>query len=157
MQIFVLDRDPQTCASYHCDKHVVKQILESAQLLCTAHWMTGGEAPYKPTHKNHPCAKWVRESLDNYTWLLSLANELCGEYFERYHKIHKTSNVIEWLLLHNPDIPENGMTPFVQAFPDEYKRDDPVRGYRTYYKHEKAYFAQWRYTPTPEWWDEGLL
>lgn len=33
MNIFVLDYNPQKAALYHCDKHVVKMILESAQIL----------------------------------------------------------------------------------------------------------------------------
>jgi hypothetical protein len=32
MNIFYLDEDPKICAQYHCDKHVVKMIIEYAQL-----------------------------------------------------------------------------------------------------------------------------
>jgi len=35
MNIFYLDKDPVKAAQYSCDKHVVKMILESAQMLCT--------------------------------------------------------------------------------------------------------------------------
>lgn len=59
MNIFYLSRDPVLCAEMHCDKHVVKMILETAQLLSTAHWELGSTAPYKPTHKNHPLALQV--------------------------------------------------------------------------------------------------
>ena len=57
MNIFYLDKDPQQAAKYHCDKHVVKMILESAQMLCTVvNEISGGQVtPYKSTHKNHPC------------------------------------------------------------------------------------------------------
>jgi len=34
MNIFILDNNPKLAAQYHCDKHCVKMILESAQLLC---------------------------------------------------------------------------------------------------------------------------
>jgi hypothetical protein len=51
MNIFYLDKDPETCAQYHCDKHVVKMILETAQLLCATQWLCGTEAPYRLTHK----------------------------------------------------------------------------------------------------------
>ena len=37
MNIFYLDRDPGIAAAMHCDKHVVKMILETAQMLSTAH------------------------------------------------------------------------------------------------------------------------
>ena len=39
MNIFILDENIEKCAQYHCDKHIIKMILESAQLLCTAHWI----------------------------------------------------------------------------------------------------------------------
>ncbi len=69
MNIFALDTDPVTCAQYHCDKHVIKMILESVQMLSTTCSILGAEAPYKPTHANHPCTKWVRESWENFGWL----------------------------------------------------------------------------------------
>ena len=56
MNIFVLDRDPVVAASYLCNAHTVKMILESAQLLCTTSWQFNVPAPYKQTHKNHPAA-----------------------------------------------------------------------------------------------------
>ena len=42
MNIFYLDREPKTCAEMHCDKHVVKMIIEYAQLLSTAHRLLDG-------------------------------------------------------------------------------------------------------------------
>lgn len=36
MHIFVLDTDPTRAAAAHCDVHVVKMILETTQMLCTA-------------------------------------------------------------------------------------------------------------------------
>jgi len=42
MNIFYLHKDPDICASYHCDKHVLKMIIEYAQLLSTAHRMLDG-------------------------------------------------------------------------------------------------------------------
>lgn len=38
MNIFVLDTNPQKAAEYHCNKHICKMLLESAQMLCAAHW-----------------------------------------------------------------------------------------------------------------------
>ena len=35
--IFYLDHDPRIAARYDCDKHVVKMILETVQMLSTAH------------------------------------------------------------------------------------------------------------------------
>lgn len=73
MNIFVLDYTPQKAAEYHCDKHVVKMILESAQILCAVHHKNGdSNVPYKLTHKNHPCTIWAGESRSNYLWLTQL-------------------------------------------------------------------------------------
>ena len=58
LNIFVLDRDIPTCARYHADQHVVKMILESAQMLCTVINLSGGRSPYKSTHPQHPCTLW---------------------------------------------------------------------------------------------------
>ncbi len=99
MNIFFLDWDVKKSAEYHCDKHVVKMILETAQLLCGAHHVTDQvptkyppstlQVPYKLSHKNHPCAIWTRESLSNYLYLCELGLELCKEYTYRYGKRHK--------------------------------------------------------------------
>ena len=42
MNIFYLHNDPKVCAELHVDKHVVKMIVEYAQLLSTAKRMTDG-------------------------------------------------------------------------------------------------------------------
>jgi hypothetical protein len=99
MNIFYLDHDPEQAAQYHCDKHVVKMILESAQLLSTAHrvldgvvvqgksvsglrnvkrWRLDNEFDsvyYSASHINHPSAVWVRASPYHYNWLHNLFAE----------------------------------------------------------------------------------
>lgn len=141
MNIFVLSNDPIQAAQMQCNKHVVKMILESAQLLCTAH--AQDDVPYKHTHFNHPCAKWVRESRANYDWLLSHALALCEEYTYRYNKEHKTQAVL--LNLPEPTYSRIEQTLFPLAMPDEYKVDSVVKSYQNYYKH-KAQTINFRYT-----------
>ena len=83
MNIFVLDNNYKKCAKAHVDKHVVKMILEHAQMICTAHHIVGGmdyDIPYKSTHINHPCSKWVRDSVNNYDWLVNMTSALNNEY-----------------------------------------------------------------------------
>jgi hypothetical protein len=126
-------------------------ILESAQMLCTAHWQGGSMAPYKPTHINHPCSIWVRESLDNYNFLCKLAMALCKEYTKRYNKIHKTQKVIEWCIKNKPKISSLGLTKFAQAMPDEYKDKNPVKAYRNYYINEKKSFLRYTNSKIPKW------
>lgn len=149
MNIFVLHRNPETAAKYACDKHVVKMILESSQMLCSAH--PPSRAPYKRTHYNHPCSVWVRESIDNYNWLLEHAEALSAEYTRRYGKVHKSSKVIAWCRRNKPRIIQQGLTPFAQAMPDQYKHRNPVRAYRAYYLGEKSRFAKWK-LGEPRWW-----
>ncbi len=43
MNIFYRDNSPALAAKYHNDKHVVKMILESAQMLSTAHRVLDGK------------------------------------------------------------------------------------------------------------------
>ena len=155
MNIFVLDTDPKKCAVYHNDKHVVKMILETAQLLCGSHHVTESqhEIPYKLSHKNHPCSIWVRECIENYIWLCDLGLELCEEYTYRYGKRHKSQDIIEWCLINTPNIPTNGdITPFALAMPDECKVGTAIDSYRAYYMVEKRNLASWKNRQTPEWY-----
>lgn len=153
MNIFILDWDIRKCAQYHNDKHVVKMILESAQLLCGAHHVVGtkSEIPYKLSHKNHPCSIWVRNSLSNYLFLCELGLELCLEYTHRYGKRHKTQSVIEWCIENKPHIEDLGITEPPKAMPIEYKVDDVVQSYRNYYLGPKKSFSKWTDRPEPPW------
>lgn len=151
MNIFYLDSDVEKCAQYHCDKHVVKMILEYSQLLCSVHWSFGTEAPYKLTHKNHPCSIWARQSLSNYNYLVNLAIELSDEYTFRYNKVHKSRSVIDWCSANTPSLPDVGFTELPKAMPDEYKVTSVVESYRNYYRGDKVDFATWKYREMPEW------
>jgi hypothetical protein len=152
MNIFFLDFDTKKCAEYHCDKHVVKMILESAQLLCGAHWVSNSEAPYKLSHKNHPCSIWVRESLSNYLYLCDLGLELCKEYTYRYGKRHKSQDIIEWCLVNKPNIKDVDFTCPPLAMGDEFKiGNNVIESYRNYYIKAKKDFAVWKNRDIPEW------
>lgn len=152
MNIFVLDYSPRLAAEYHCDKHVIKMILETAQLLSTTHdyFGTWREGMYKPTHKKHPCTLWLQESRDNYFWTLNLGLWLLYEYEKRYKKTHKTSAVLDMLKTPPKKLMYSRLTPFAQAMPEIYRREDAVEAYRAYYMAEKAPICTWK-TETP-WW-----
>jgi hypothetical protein len=154
MNIFFLDWDVNKCAKDHCDKHVVKMILETAQLLCGVHHIVAHDTehvPYKLSHKNHPCAIWTRSSLSNYLYLCELGLALCKEYTNRYGKRHKSQDVIEWCLINKPKIQDIGFTEPPKAMPDEYKVSDVVESYRNYYRGAKMGFAVWKNGYEPEW------
>ena len=149
MNIFKLDESPVVSAKYSCDKHVVKMILESAQMLCSV--QPEGTAPYKRSFYNHPCTKWVRESARNYEWLLLHAYALCDEYTSRYGKVHKTESVIEWCDNNRPELPNIEMTEQPTCMPDYCKTESVVDSYRKYYINEKAKFAKWKDGNIPSW------
>lgn len=157
MNIFLLDNDPRVAAAYHCDKHVVKMILESAQLLCAAHHLnnTNAEIPYKLTHAAHPCTKWVAASLNNYLFTLELAKGLLLEYTKRYGKAHKCAEVIQWAEIIQPRFITDMPTRPAQAMPDEYKHPDPVVAYRRYYLHKTSVMdVSYKLGNRPEWLTE---
>jgi len=162
MNIFYLDRDPVRCAIMHCDKHVVKMILEYAQLLSTAHHLVDGEPSincYKPTHKNHPSAVWVRENRSNYQWLYQLLDNLLVEYTFRYGKVHKTesSGIFQNLSKIPYELRGGKFTDPPQCMPDDCKIDgDTIAAYRNYYIREKYYMARWKFTHEPIWYTIGM-
>jgi hypothetical protein len=148
--------NPQKAAEWHCDKHVVKMLLESTQLLWTAHHVAangqlelGDDAPmtkdgrrgYRPTHKNHPCAIWTRASTANYRWLCQLAAALATEYHYRYPaaREHACEAHVAWLTTHVPPIPDGPLTWPALAMPDEYKiSQNPTVCYRAFYVGSKG-------------------
>jgi hypothetical protein len=155
MNIFVLDENPSLCAEYHCDKHVVKMILETCQLLCSAYYFQENMDNvknidiYKLTHKNHPCSIWVRQSLSNWLWLKNLGIELYKEYKYRYGKQHKSGEII--ISLPTPNIKDFGLTNMPQAMPEIYKKDNVVEAYRDYYRNEKTNILKYTNRSIPSW------
>jgi len=177
MNIFYLHNDPQTCAELHCDKHVVKMIIEYAQLLSTAHRMLDGDeyiemsaknrrvkrwrlsdyreaALYKACHMNHPSAIWTRQSDANYQYLYELWKHLCEEYTNRYGRIHATQNKLINYLDRIPDnIPKAPFTeppPAMKLYPQCIVKNDSIQSYINYYREAKAHFAKWTNRPVPQ-------
>lgn len=148
MNIFVVDECPTLAAKQLCDKHVVKMVLETAQLLSTTLLMYDIEAPYKLAHKNHPCSIWARESEGNFLWLVEHGLSLAAEYTERYDKIHKSQSAIEYCFENAPSFEkfskQHLKTPHVLCMPDEYKTNSVVESYRNYYRGSKAEMATWK-------------
>jgi hypothetical protein len=152
MNIFYLSEDVEECAKWHTDKHVVKMILESTQILCNAYYHTNQSelAPYKQTHNNHPSVIWSRESLSNWLWLRKLALALCKEYTHRYGKIHKCQGIIEGLIV--PALVDKGITPMKCAMDQKYIIcKDAIINYRNYYQNGKQHLWGWKNRCVPEW------
>lgn len=181
MNIFYLHEDPKTCAEMHLDKHVVKMIIEYAQLMSTAHrlldgvaytdktangrsirrWRLDGEnetVMMKASHINHPSAVWTRSNRQNYIWLYQMWLYLCKEYTYRYGKIHAVEKrMSEALYLPPANITSSQFYAPTPAMPDQYKvYNDSLTSYRNYYIGAKNSFARWTKRSQPEWYQPVL-
>ena len=181
MTIFYLDHDVTKCAEMHNDKHVVKMILEYAQLLSTAHRVLDGVelngltssgrkkkfwtladsrdyTLYKATHIHHPSAIWARHSYENYEWLYTMFVELMKEYTYRYGKNHACEKLINALYTPPTHIPKGvGFTEPTPAMPDEVKiAGDSIKSYRNYYINHKMHLASWKKRQVPEWFNANI-
>jgi len=147
MNIFYLDKDPKLAAIYQYNKHVVKMILESAQMLCTAHHCYGSaeqkaNVPYKQAHLNHPSTIWARQSKSTYMWLYDHMMALGTEYYVRYGKTHLTITKCKDFLATPPKhIQGDEWSQPPQAMPDEYKHKDSIIAYWQYYINDKSHIA----------------
>lgn len=180
MNIFILHDDPVKAAQDQCDKHVVKMIVESAQMLSTAHRMLDGTMElrpsksgkrmvkyyvhpnnnfegvlYKAVHHFHPCTVWTMESSDNYKWHYDHFIALCEEYEYRYGKQHSTYGLLKDILASLPkNIPNVGLTKFrlaMQANP-ECMFEDSVKSYRAFYHTKQSRFKMaWTKRSVPNW------
>jgi len=184
MNIFYLDKDPVKCAQAHLDKHVVKMILEYAQLLSTAHRLVDGKLVegktktgrkkkmwqldddrdsilYNATHVNHPSAVWARDNYHNYKRLYALFVATCDEYTYRYGKVHLTDTKLRNILATPPNFVDDHQTRILMdptpAMPDECKiTGDVIGSYRKYYIDKKADMAKWTNREPPEWFINGV-
>lgn len=168
MNIFVTDTRPIICAEQHCDVHLRKMIVETAQLLSTAHHELDGKiVGYKPTHKNHPSAVWVRSDYKNYRWTFALLYFLTKEYLYRFGKHHKTADLCKVLVANPKNITgvrmntRGKLSPeeFVLAMPEEYKQKSVETSYQSYLNdkfkdwrnRERPMKVEWTKRDVPEW------
>lgn len=157
MNIFYLDEDPILAAKYHCDVHVVKMILETAQILSTV-WNSAvpghGKALYRTTHAHHPCVLWAGACFRNYLYTSILGLQLCLEYKARYGRQHKSEIILNQTAYPPPAlrIGERRCGTFpTLAMPEEFYDPDPVAAYRHYYRVAKKPLLKYRLGNWP-WW-----
>ena len=157
MNIFVLDKNIDKCAKYHCDQHVVKMILESVQIMCTVLNKKGIITPYKSTHVKHPCVLWAEKSYDNFLWLSNLTITLNEEFKYRYKKTTNHNSIDVLNKIRHKEFESTGLTEFAQAMPDKYKvPGDAISAYRNFYLGEKMKFAKWTRRKPPFWVKEAI-
>ena len=178
MNIFYLHEDPVRSAQLHCDKHVVKMIIEYAQMLSTAHRMLDGTQYidqssgrrikrwrlanpymesflYKASHINHPSAQWVRENAIQYQYMYDMFVALCDEYTYRYGKVHMTDDKLRELLNVLPkNIKLGTWRQPPPAMPDYCKHEDSIISYHKYYANEKKGFAKWTNRERPTFMEQ---
>ena len=183
MNIFYVDSDPEVAARNMVDRHVVKMILETAQLLSTAHrvidgeefvgqtqsgrkakrWRLSGNADaimYAATHINHPSAVWVRENSANYAWLYDHLLALGREYTYRYGRTHLTIDKLKDILRDAPVNIEQSkvMTKMPSCMDKQYIISlDPIINYRNYYNYGKTDLLRWSNRPPPKWIDGTVI
>lgn len=181
MNVFFLDRTPTTCAEYHNDKHVVKMVIEYAQLLSTAHRVLDGKQYWDKTkngrrikryqmfnkyldtnlylaaHVNHPSAIWTRKSVHNYNWLFDLWFALSKEYEYRYGREHLTFTKLNKILMKAPKcMPRGEFTDPPPAMPDECKvPGDSLASYHKYYREHKSSFNNFKGRNEPYFLNEA--
>ena len=149
MNIFFLDADPKHAAQMQCDKHVVKMVLETAQMLSTAARAQGHKVGYKSAYPKHPMTLCVGQSPNNFAWTMIHGLELCKEYTLRYNKTHATEKIMNDLY----DVCKGNYmkkTEPPQCMPDKYKSKSYVQAYRNYYLGDKKRFAQYTNRKPPE-------
>lgn len=163
MNIFFLSHDPAQAARDLCNKHVVKMIVETAQILSTVMWLRGSVGPYKMTHQFHPCVKWTEKSCDNSRWTFEHGIALLDEYKKRYKKTHACERVFrfiehDWSTMWKVKGYWELHDRFVLCMPEKYKNmHDPVGSYKRYYVAEKSKFAKWEpRAHTPYWYTHML-
>lgn len=155
MNIFVLDTDLRKNAESYCDQHLVKMILETAQMMCTVVQEFGGVAPYKATHRNHPCTRWLMENGGNWDLLFDLVTKLNDEYKSIFNHTenHKSYNVI--LGLKKPTYVSNVFTGMFNAVTDDVRRENivnTIKLYRDYYRSKSQNInMRWTGRSKPSW------
>lgn len=180
MNIFILSECPIEAAQMQCNKHIPKMVVESAQMLSTAHRMLDGQIEirksksgkrnvkywklnddrecvvYKAVHTHHPCTVWTMASIENYLWHYKHFVALCEEYTYRYNKVHKSDILLRDILKIPPNnIPKGDLTPHALAMgsnPECIDHSNIVQSYRSFYQTKQNRFAMlWTKRNIPEW------
>lgn len=110
---------------------------------------------YMIYNPNHPCTIWLRESIANTLYGISLMSALLDEYEYRYNKTGILRKVCDWMKNnYNFDLFKSAeLTPFAQALPVDLQNEYAVTAYRNYYMRDKRHIAKWSKRGIPEWWN----
>lgn len=160
MNIFVLDPCIVKSVKSYCDKHINKMITESVQMLgfCSSKYLKEDINTEFPgvgkSHENHPCVKWLLESKGNYEYLWDLAQFMGIEYSYRERKDpneHKSYRILNKLPRTIREMPDKGLTKFVNCTKSFKDIPDVVEAYRLSYIFDKCRFVTWKRRLPPVW------
>lgn len=182
MNIFILSECPVEAAQLQCDKHAGgKMVVESAQMLSTAHRMLDGHVEkrpsksgkrlvshyihpdseldnvlYKAVHYYHPCTTWTMQTSSNYEWHYQHFAALAQEFTYRYEKQHRSYILLKDVLKNQPKNiligPQTDWPLAMKNFPECMFRGEAVRSYRAFYQKKQERFKMvWSKRPVPDW------
>lgn len=171
MNIFATDDCPTASAINLCDAHLRKMLIETGQIMRAVldrHGvdkelvpLTSKGTRWRVTHKNHPSTIWAGDDYQNYGWVATHALAMIAEYKRRFGKVHACSQALfdmaqpsVWMRLLPNDPSRRGLDNLPMAMPDEYKTDDPVEAYRTYYiskQYTMGVAMKWTNCDPPVW------
>jgi hypothetical protein len=162
MNMFLLDEALDQCAADHSDQHIVKMVLESAQICSSGAYLQNVifDGQYRPGHIHHPCCVWAGESPENLMFVCRLGISIGMEYRWRFDRHHQSMRV---LCLCASRLPRSLPSPelYPVCIPLEHRRESyasrlplgrAVKEYRAYYRSAKERFVTWKYSPIPSWW-----
>lgn len=94
MNLFILSLDPNDAAKKHCDKHVVKMILEACQMLYTTHWVFA--YPHLLSHKSAISLSREQKKLALPESILNAPTRKDGE--QGFRPVHVHHPCTQWIL-----------------------------------------------------------
>lgn len=169
MNLFIVDEDPYKAAQQNVDSHVIKIVMEAAELLGYVFMSQGLEYPLKwvnlqNRHFYHPMAKILRQARGNFNWSVLYLDGLLREFEYRRDKKHKydVEGLFQWIYRNRSAL----------KFPNESSEQAPwprcfgplkgiipetnsiVDDYRNYYILGKQHLRKYTKRETPEWFIE---
>lgn len=149
MNIFYTSTSPYECAYNLCMVHVNKMIIETAQMMSTAHFVLDRQKYdelyflMKPTHINHPSNVWVRSSWSHYDWMREHLAALLAIYIFRTGKRHKVEDRYIHLMHVPKNIPISGFVDPPRAMPDDLKYDTSIITTEAYQLYLDRKYNEW--------------
>jgi len=164
MNVMRLSNDPVKAARFHPDatgdstvNMTGRMCYEATHIACNAlhknEWVR--DFMYKKSHYNHPICSWAAEGYLNFLYVRTLGLALNQEYKDRTNKNedYGSYDVLARLTPDPEKFPQVQATEQPQCFANypDCIRDNPVEGYREYFRQVKGPKSEWNNVPRPDW------